>query len=120
MRKIINWIKSLFIKTDVTHPLNDAIVKLTNGKQFDFATDKCSVVNGYCIVKGVRQDLGITYVDLFVKIKNDEPKRFYRTEWGRRKFRKANMRYYIGKCELNNTLRLIGLKYFRVGNITLI
>ena len=120
MRKILTFIKSLFIKTDTVHPLNEAIMRLTMNKTFDFAKGKRSVVNGHCMVKGVRQDMGVNYVDVLVKITQDEPKRYYKSERRRKRFRKANIRYYIGHSELTHTIRMVGMKSFRVGNITLI
>lgn len=120
MRKILTFIKSLFCKTDIVHPLNDAIMRLTMNKTFDFAKGKRSVVNGYCMVKGVRQDMGVNYVDVLVKITQDEPKRYYKSEWRRKRFRKANIKYYITHSELSHTVRMVGMKSFRVGNITLI
>jgi hypothetical protein len=120
MRKILTFIKKLFCKTDIVHPLNDAIMRLTMNKTFDFAKGKRSVVNGYCMVKGVRQDMGVNYVDVLVKITQDEPKRYYKSEWRRRKFRKANIKYYIKHSELSHTVRMVGMKTFRIGNITLI
>jgi hypothetical protein len=120
MRKILKFIKSLFIKTDTVHPLNEAIMRLTMNKTFDFAKGKRSVVNGHCMVKGVRCDMGVNYVDVYVKITQDEPKRYYKTEWRRRRFRQANIRYYIGHSELSQIIRMVGMRSFRVGNITLI
>ena len=103
-----------------THPLSNAVMKITKDKTYPFAQEKTSCTNGYCKVTKVRKMDNKCLVDVEVILTRDENPKFHKTEEGRIKSREASIRYDIKGSELRTYLKIVGISEFKVGKIKIV
>lgn len=102
-----------FIYKDL-HPLNEAAVRLTKNKWYDFAKGKTSCASGkFKLVRMRKSSEGETIVDVEIRLIQDE--RCSKDKLN--EIRNRTINYYIPKSDLINMLILVGIKEYKLGNI---
>jgi hypothetical protein len=90
------------------HPLNEAAVRITKNKWFDFARDIQTYPSGKFKVIRMRMVDGENVVDVEVKItsKDRSPNKV-----------DESIQFFIPKSELIERLHLIGIKNYKLGTV---